>query len=415
MSPKELEELKKQLDELLQKGLIKPSQSPFGAPVLFVKKKSGEMRLCVDYRALNEITVKNKYPLPRVEDLIDQLKGAKVFSKIDLRSGYHQIRIDEKDVEKTAFRTRYGHFEFLVLPFGLTNAPATFMDLMQQIFHENLDVFVIIYLDDILIYSKTMKEHHKHLRVVLDVLREHKLYAKLSKCHLYQDKVSFLGHVVSAEGVEMEPEKVKAIRDWPVPKTQKDIRSFLGLAGFYRRFIKNFSKISAPMTALLKKDAHFEVGEKQELAFKELKAAISSAPILANPDPELPFTVVTDSSGFAIGAALCQNDGTGSRPVAFMSKKLLPAEMNYPTHERELLAIVCALKEWRHYLFGNHFTVLTDHRPLQHIQNQPHLSARQTRWSEFLQQFDLTIEYQQGKSNVVADALSRRSDHKDEQ
>jgi len=397
MSPKELEELKKQFDELLQKGLIKPSQSPFGAPVLFVKKKSGEMRLCVDYRALNEITVKNKYPLPRVEDLIDQLKGAKVFSKIDLRSGYHQIRIDEKDVEKTAFRTRYGHFEFLVLPFGLTNAPATFMDLMQQIFHENLDVFVIIYLDDILIYSKTMKEHHKHLRVVLDVLRKHKLYAKLSKCHLYQDKVSFLGHVVSAEGVEMEPEKVKAIRDWPVPKTQKDIRSFLGLAGFYRRFIKNFSKISAPMTALLKKDAHFEVGEKQELAFKELKAAISSAPILANPDPELPFTVVTDSSGFAIGAALCQNDGTGSRPVAFMSKKLLPAEMNYPTHERELLAIVCALKEWRHYLFGNHFTVLTDHRPLQHIQNQPHLSAGQTRWSEFLQQFDFTMSINKGR------------------
>ena len=414
MSPKELEELKKQLDELLQKGFIRPSQSPFGAPVLFVKKKSGEMRLCVDYRALNAITVKNRYPLPRVEDLIDQLKGAKIFSKIDLRSGYHQIRIDKDDVHKTAFRTRYGHFEFMVLPFGLTNAPATFMDLMQQLFHQHLDRFVIIYLDDILVYSKSIENHHKHLRIVLNTLRKNRLYAKLSKCCLYQDSVSFLGHVVSSKGVEMEQEKIKAIQEWPTPKTVKDIKSFLGLAGFYRRFIRNFSKISAPMTALLKKDVKFDWSEKHETAFQELKHAITNAPILANPDPNFPFTVITDSSGFAIGAALCQDDGKGSRPIAYMSKKLLPAEMNYPTHERELLAIICALKEWRHYLFGSHFTVLTDHRPLQYLNSQPNLSARQTRWSEFLQQFDFTIQYQQGKSNVVADALSRRSDHKDQ-
>jgi len=203
--------------------------------------------------------------------------------------------------------------------------------------------------------------------------------------------------VVSSKGVEMEPEKVKAIQDWPVPKSQKEIRSLLGLAGFYRRFIKNFSKIISPMTGLLKKDAKFDWGEKQESASQELKRAITNAPILANPDPNLPFTVVTDSSGFAIGAALCQDDGNGSRPIAYISMKLLSAEMNYPTHERELLAIICALKEWRHYLFGSHFTVLTDHRPLQYLNSQPHFSARQTRWSEFLQKFDLTIDYQQGK------------------
>lgn len=411
MSVRELEELKSQVDELLKKGFIKPSQSPYGAPVLFVKKKSGEMRLCTDYRALNKITVKNKYPLPRVEDLIDQLQGAKVFSKIDLRSGYHQIRIDEKDVDKTAFRTRYGHFEYLVLPFGLTNAPATFMDLMQQIFHNQLDRFVIVYLDDILVYSRTTEDHHKHLREVLDTLRKHKLYAKLSKCHLYQSSVSFLGHIISSNGVQMEPEKVKAIQDWPTPKSVQDIRSFLGLAGYYRKFIQNFSKISSPLTELLKKDVSFEWTTRQEQAMNELKQAIMTAPVLINPDHKLPFTVVTDASGFAVGAALCQDQGNGLQPVSFMSKKMLPAEKNYPVHEQELLAIICALKEWRHHLHGNHFKVITDHRSLKYLQTQTHLSARQTRWSEFLQQFDFTIEYQEGKTNVVADALSRRPDH----
>jgi hypothetical protein len=413
MSRMELEELKKQIDELIDKGFIRPSQSPYGAPVLFVKKKDGSMRLCVDYRALNKITVKNKYPLPRVEDLIDQLQGATVFSKIDLRSGYHQIRIDEDDIDKTAFRTRYGHYEFLVLPFGLTNAPATFMELMQQIFHQYLDTFVIVFLDDILVYSKNKEDHDKHLRIVLDVLREHKLYAKLSKCDLYKPSVTFLGHIVSSDGVHMEPEKVKAIQDWPTPKSVKEVRSFLGLAGFYRKFIKNFSMICSPITELLKKDNKFEWTDEHESAMKKLKVAVTTAPVLINPDPSLPFTVVTDASGYAIGAALCQNKGTGLQPVSFMSKKMLPAEMNYPVHEQELLAIICALREWKHYLHGQPFKVMTDHRSLQYLQTQPHLSARQTRWSEFLQLFDYTIEYQEGKSNVVADALSRRPDHRE--
>ena len=411
MSPTELKELKKQLDDLIAHEFIRPSQSPFGAPVLFVKKKDGSMRLCVDYRGLNKITVKNKYPLPRVEDLIDQLQGARYFSKIDLRSGYHQIRIHENDVSKTAFRTRYGHFEFTVLPFGLTNAPATFMELMQQIFHSHLDQFVIVYLDDILVYSKTLEDHHRHLRVVLEVLRKHRLYAKRSKCCFYQSSVSFLGHVVSRQGVHMEQDKIKAIREWPTPNTVQELRSFLGLAGFYRRFIKNFSRICSPLTELLKKDQKFVWSEQHTSAMGNLQQSIQQAPVLIHPDTNVPYTVVTDASGFAIGAALCQDQGQGLQPIAYMSKKMLPAEKNYPVHEQELLAIVCALKEWRHYLHGTQFKVLTDHRSLQFLQTQPHLSARQTRWVEFLQQFDFVIEYQDGKSNVVADALSRRPDH----
>lgn len=415
MSVKELEELKEQLDENLKHGFIRPSRSPFGSPVLFVKKKDGSMRLCVDYRALNKITVKNKYPLPLISDLLDQLQGAKIFSKIDLRSGYHQIRIAENDISKTAFRTRYGHFEFLVLPFGLTNAPATFMHLIQKIFHSYLDRFVVVYLDDILVYSRSRDEHEEHLRTVLQVLRENKLYAKLNKCAFYRTEIEFLGHVISADGVYMEKNKMQDIKGWPQPKSVHEVRSFLGLAGFYRKFIKNFSQISSAMTDLLKKDSKFKWTERHQEAFESLKKAVSSAPVLIIPDPKLPFVVSTDASGYAIGATLSQDQGRGLQPVSFLSKKMLPAECNYPVHEQELLAIICALKEWRHYLHGNKVKVITDHKSLKYLESQPHLSPRQVRWSEFLQQFDMEIEYQQGKSNVVADALSRRVDHANDQ
>lgn len=310
MSVKELEELKKQLDENLKHGFIRPSRSPFGSPVLFVKKKDGSMRLCVDYRALNKITVKNKYPLPLISDLLDQLQGAKIFSKIDLRSGYHQIRIAENDISKTAFRTRYGHFEFLVLPFGLTNAPATFMHLIQKIFHSYLDRFVVVYLDDILVYSRSRDEHEEHLRTVLQVLRENKLYAKLNKCAFYRTEIEFLGHVISADGVYMEKNKMQDIKGWPQPKSVHEVRSFLGLAGFYRKFIKNFSQISSAMTDLLKKDSKFKWTERHQEAFESLKKAVSSAPVLIIPDPKLPFVVSTDASGYAIGATLSQDQGS---------------------------------------------------------------------------------------------------------
>src|ERR1700738_28715 len=411
MSQPEMDELKKQLTDSLAKGYIQESKSPYGAPVLFVKKKDGSMRMCVYYRALNKITIKNKYPLPRIDELLDRLLGAKYFSKIDLRSGYHQVRIAEDDVPKTAFRTRYGHYEFLVMPFGLTNAPATFMHLMQQTFRMYLDDFVIAFLDDVLVYSRSKDEHDKHLRIVLETLRENKLYAKISKCEFYSKEISFLGHVINEYGIKMEPSKVDAVSKWPQPKNVHDIRSFLGLAGYYRKFVKDFSKIASPLTELLHKSKKFQWTDEQEQAFHTLKVAVSTAPVLIVPDPKLAYTVLTDASGYAIGAALCQDHGNGLQPCAYLSRKMNEHEKNYPVHEQELLAIVHALREWRHYLLGNRFTVITDHRSLQYLATQDKLSERQTRWSEFLQQFDYEIKYRPGSDNDVADGLSRRPDH----
>jgi hypothetical protein len=412
LSNTEMDELKKQLKELTDHGFIQPSKSPYGAPVLFVKKKDGTMRMCIDYRALNKITIKNKYPLPRIDELLDRLHGATHFSKFDLRSGYWQLRIFGPHVHKTAFRTRYGHYEFLVMPFGLTNAPATFMHLMQSIFRPYLDDFVIVFLDDILVYSKSEADHTKHLRLVLDVLRKHQLYAKLSKCEFFQSKISFLGHVISRDGLHMEPTKVKAVMDWPTPTCPFDIRSFLGLAGHYRKFVRHFSHICSPLTELLHKDKKWEWTAQQQQAFDQLKQAVSTAPVLALPDEHLPFVIRTDASGYALGAELLQDQGKGLQPIAYMSKKMLPAEKNYPVHEQELLAIICALREWRHHVYGKDFKVITDHHSIRYLSTQPNLSPRQIRWVEFLQQFEpFTIEYKPGKTNIVADALSRRPDH----
>ena len=258
MTPIELQELRVQLQELLDKGFIRPSTSPWGAPVLFAKKKDKTLRLCIDYRQLNRVMIKNRYPLPRIDDLFDQLRGARVYSKIDLRTGYHQLRVRETDIPKTTFRTRYGHFEFTVMPFGLTNAPATFMDLMHRVFQPYLDQFVIVFVDDILIYSKSEWEHEYHLRIVLQLLKDHQLYAKISRCEFRLIEVRFLGHVVSASGVSVDPEKVEAVMSWERPKSVFEIHSFLGLAGYYRRFIKDFSRLAAPMTRLTRKEVKFD-------------------------------------------------------------------------------------------------------------------------------------------------------------
>ena len=257
MAPAELKELKEQLQDLLDKGFVRPSTSPWGAPVLFVKKKDGSLRLCIDYKQLNKVTVRNKYPLPRIDDLFDQLQGASCFSKIDLRSGYHQLRIRHEDVPKTAFRTRDGHYEFLVMSFGLTNAPAAFMDLMNRVFKPFLDRFVIVFIDDILVYSRSKEEHVEHLRIILQTLREHQLYAKFSKCEFWLDSVAFLGHVVSREGIQVDPKKIEAVMDWQRPTTVTEVRSFLGLAGYYRRFVQDFSRIAAPLTRLTQKNVRF--------------------------------------------------------------------------------------------------------------------------------------------------------------
>ena len=243
LAPTEMQELKKQLQELLDKGFIQPSSSPWGAPILYVKKKDGTMRMCIDYRDLNKATIKNKYPLPRIDDLFDQLQGASYFSKIDLRSGYHQVKVALEDIPKTAFRTRYGHYEFLVMPFGLTNAPAVFMDLMNRVCKPYLDKFVIVFIDDIIIYSKNEVEHEQHLRAVLELLKKEKLYAKFSKYEFWIREVQFLGHVINECGIQVDPAKIEAIKKWEVPKNPTEIRRFMGSAGYYRRFIQDFSKI----------------------------------------------------------------------------------------------------------------------------------------------------------------------------
>ncbi|GJU50087.1 putative reverse transcriptase domain-containing protein [Tanacetum coccineum] len=270
--------------------------SPWGAPVLFVKKKDGSFRMCIDYRELNKLTVKNRYPLPRIDDLFDQLQGSSIYSKIDLRSGYHQLRVREQDIPKTAFRTRYGHYEFQVMPFGLTNAPAVFMDLMNRVCKPYLDKFVIVFIDDILIYSKDEREHEEHLKEILELLKKEKLYAKFSKCEFWIPKVQFLGHVIDSRGIHVDPAKIESIKDWASPKTPTEIRQFLGLAGYYRRFIEGFSKIAKSMTKLTQKGIKFDWGEKEENAFQLIKQKLCSAPILALPEGSKDFVVYYDAS-----------------------------------------------------------------------------------------------------------------------
>uniref|UniRef100_A0A2N9H2J6 Integrase catalytic domain-containing protein n=1 Tax=Fagus sylvatica TaxID=28930 RepID=A0A2N9H2J6_FAGSY len=353
MAPAELKELKEQLQELLDKGFIRPSVSPWGAPVLFVKKKDGSMRLCIDYREINRVTVRNKYPLPRIDDLFDQLQGAQIFSKIDLRSGYHQLKIKPDDVPKTAFRTRYGHYEFLVMPFGLTNAPAAFMDLMNRVFKPFLD------------------------------------------------HVAFLGHVISKDGISVDPKKVEAVVEWNRPNNVTEIRSFLGLAGYYRRFVEGFSHLAMPLTRLTQKGVKFEWSEECEQSFQELKRRLVSAPILTIPDGSGGLIIYSDASKKGLGCVLMQH----GRVVAYASRQLKPYEQNYPTHDMELAAVVFALKIWRHYLYGVQCEIFTDHKSLKYIFTQKELNMRQRRWLELIKDYDLTIKYHPGKANVVADAL----------
>ncbi|XP_070668685.1 uncharacterized protein [Malus domestica] len=404
MAPAELRELKIQLQELLDKGFIQPSSSPWGAPVLYVRKKDGTLRLCIDYRQLNRVTIKNRYPLPRIDDLFDQLKGACVFSKIDLRSGYYQLKIKDEDVPKTAFRTRYGHYEFLVMPFGLTNAPAAFMRLMNEVFQQYLDKFVIVFIDDILVYSKSKADHIRHLNLVLKKLREHQLYAKFSKCQFWLTEVAFLGHVVSTQGIQVDPQKIAAVENWEQPRTVTEVRSFLGLAGYYRRFVQDFSMIALPLTKLTRKDVKFEWDENCERSFQQLKYCLTHAPVLVLPDDSGNFEIYSDASLNGLGCVLMQHN----RVIAYASRQLKNHERNYPTHDFELAAIVFALKIWRHYLYGEKCKIFTDHKSLQYLFTQHDLNLRQRRWMELLSGYDCTIEYHPGRANVVVDALSRK-------
>ncbi|CAI7932864.1 unnamed protein product [Closterium sp. NIES-54] len=400
--------MKKQIEYLLDKGLIQPSTSPYGAPVLFTPKPDGSLRMCIDYRALNKQTIKNKYPIPRIDDLLDQLRGATVFSKLDLRLGYWQMWMADNSVHKTAFRTRYGSYQYLVMPFGLTNAPATFQAEMNHILRPLLDECVVVYLDDILIYSRDMKQHIEQLRGVFEILRQEKFYVTLSKSEFALKKVQFLGHMVSAQRVHVDPKKIEDVCTWKTPENVKELQQFLGFANYYNRFMPQYAKIATPLTNLLKKNTSFKWEDVHQQAMEQLKTALTSAPVLILPDPEKDYVIEVDASDQAVGAVLMQDQGKGLQPIAYLSKKLLTkAELNYPIHDKEALAIITAFKTWRCYLEGRKTTVYTDHCSLKYMKTQPTVSRRQVWWIDFLKtHFDYDIVYKPGHKNK-ADALSQ--------
>ena len=370
LGPAEQDEMEEQVKDLLAQGFIRPSASPYGAPILFVPKKDGRWRMCIDYRALNKQTVRDQFPLPRIDSLLERLGQAKVFTKLDLASGYHQIAMEETSIQKTAFRTNRGHFEFLVMPFGLTNAPATFQRLMNKVFAGNLDKFIAVYLDDILIFSRNMDEHWQHLWWALEQLRKAKLFGRLHKCEFLKDQVDYLSFEVSPRGIQASPDKVRAIIEWPRPNSVHDVKSFLGLASYYRRFVRGFSEMARLLTAMTRAGVEWEWSTAQHQAFNRLKLALTTAPVLKLPDFERQFVVTTDASDAAVGAILEQDFGNGLQPVAFASRKLNNAEMRYSAYERELLGIVWALAQWKHYCQGPHSVIIqTDHAPLRHLPN----------------------------------------------
>jgi hypothetical protein len=380
-SQAELQEIETSIAKMRKAGWIEPTTSPFGAPKLFVPKPDGSLRLCIDYRALNKSTIRNRYPLPRIDQLFDALSGATVFTGLDLQSGYHLLRIRPEDVPKTAFRVPCvgpygGSYAYKVLPMGLTNAPATFQNAMNAVFRQHLGKFVLCYLDDLCLFSRTREEHATHMRIVLELLRKHKLFCRLSKCSFAQSELKFLGHIVGAGGVKPDPRKVTAVQDWPLHRNLAEVRSFLGLATYFRKFIQGFANLARPLHHLTKPMVPWEWSQPCQQAFDGIKYALTHAPVLALPDFKKPFEVVCDASIHGIGAVLLQ-DG---RPLAFESRKMIPAETNYLTTEQELLAVVHALQTWRCYLEGVEFTVVTDHNPLTFLPSQPSLSRRQARW-----------------------------------
>lgn len=418
LSEKELTVLREELETLRAAGKIRPSKSPAGAPILFVPKSNGGYRMCVDYRGLNAVTIKNRYPLPLADQLREQVSGAKIFSKIDLKNGFNLIRIKPGDEWKTAFRTRYGHFEYLVMPFGLANAPASFQAMMNEVLRGLIDQGVVVYVDDILIYSKTEEEHERLVKAVLQRLHEAGLAANLEKSCFHQEEVEFLGHLVSSKGTTMMEDKVSTVLAWKAPKSIKGVQEFMGFANYYRRFIENFSKIAKPITDATKGDnKDFKWTPACEQAFNALKQAFTTAPILVHFVADRQSVLETDASDYALGGVLSQVVNKRLHPVAFHSRKLNPAERNYDIHDKEMLAIVDCFKTWRHLLEGARHQVIvyTDHKNLEYFTTTKIFNRRQARWMELLSTYDFKIVYRPGAKNSRADALSRRSEYRPEE
>ncbi|KAL0186709.1 hypothetical protein M9458_018379, partial [Cirrhinus mrigala] len=415
LSQPESEAMNNYINEELAKGFIRPSTSPASAGFFFVKKKDGGLRPCIDYRGLNEVTVKFRYPLPLVPAALEQLRQAQYYTKLDLRNAYNLIRIRKGDEWKTAFSTTSGHYEYRVMPFGLSNSPSIFQSFMNDVFRDMLGKGVIVYIDDILIYSNSMSEHIQHVRKVLQRLIQYQLYAKLEKCEFQRTSTSFLGYIISPEGVAMDEKKVEAVLKWPQPRTLKELQRFLGFTNFYRRFIRNFSSVAAPLTSMTKRQTTRLTWSQEALqAFDELRVRFTSAPILRHPDPNKPFIVEVDASSTGVGAILSQRHGDPAKtfPCAYFSRKLSPAERNYDVGNRELLAMKLALEEWRHWLEGakHPFTILTDHKNLEYLQSAKRLNPRQARWALFFTRFEFIVTYRPGSKNTKADALSRQTD-----
>ncbi len=404
----------------LENGFIRPSTSPAGAGGFFVGKKDGGLCPCIDYRGLNNITVKNRYPLPLMATAFELLQGATIFTKLDLRNAYHLVRIREGDEWKTAFNTPTGHYEYQVMPFGLANAPAVFQALINDVLREMLNKCVFVYLDDILIFSQSYEDHVQHVRQVLSRLLFNDLFVKLEKSEFHSTTVSFLGFILSCGSVQMDPSKVCAVLEWPHPDSLKQVQRFLGFANFYRRFIRGFSSIAEPLTALTRRSGTpFQWTEKANQAFKRLKQLFTSTPILTLPDPELPFIIEVDASDVGVGAVLSQRATRYNKlhPCAFFSRRLTAAEKNYDIGNRELLAVKLALEEWRHWLEGakHPFVIWTDHKNLIYIQGAKRLNPRQARWALFFNRFDFVLSYRPGSKNIKPDALSRQFEFQEEE
>ena len=413
-SPLEKEFIKEEIDRMLKENIISPSDSPWSAPVVVAKKKNGKFRFCVDYRQLNQITIKDQYPLPRINDLLDTFGKAKYFSTLDLTCGYWHVEVKPKDRKKTAFITNEGLYEFNVMPFGLTNAPATFQRLMNKIFKPYLNKFVVIYLDDTNIFSSTFEEHLQHLRKVLNEIGKSELKLQPDKCHFGKTTLSFLGHIISKNGIQPDPAKVSAVEHFPIPTNLTILRGFLGLASYYRRFIKDFAKIATPLHQLMRKDQSFTWTTEHQEAFEELKSRLTSAPILIYPDFEKPFVLYTDASSFGLGAVLSQKTNDGKEHVvAYASKRTDNTQKNYFATELECLAVVWAIQLFRPYLQSNiPFTLVTDHSALKGLINKPKLSGKLARWITTLNEYNFKVEHRKGRLHSNVDPLSRHFQEK---